>query len=163
MAQTNQFTGVLTDKQKKACQLYMDETSDTYQNKVRSYVKAGYKDTPSAFSSSVIFFSNPKILKYLEQLRQEKQEQESKKGIRDILNADYTLEKAKAHLERCIANGDNTNTTAMLKLLAQVNGLLIDRKEIEQTTHTSANLAPQELEALEAIARANNIRLSKQG
>jgi len=161
MGVCNQFTGVLTEKQKLACKYYMDKTSDTYGNKTKSYLKAGYKETHNSNSAACMMFSKPKVIEHLGELREQEQVIEGKKSIRDILNADYTLEKAKSHLERCIANGDNTNTTAMLKLLAQVNGLLIDRKEIEQTNHNVANITPQELEALEAIARANNIRLSQ--
>ena len=59
---------------------------------------------------------------------------------------------------------DNTNALRALEDLGKTIGAFVDRKEIEQTTREVPNLSPQELEALEAIARANNIRLSqKQG
>jgi len=75
---------------------------------------------------------------------------------------DYLTDQLITMYEQCKGK-DNTNALRALEDLGKTIGAFIDRKEIEQTNHTSANLAPQELEALEAIARANNIRLSKQG
>jgi len=87
----------------------------------------------------------------------------AKEAQRADISRDYYINQLIERYNEYKAS-DHTNALKAFEMVGKVLGLYIDRKEIEQTNHNVANITPQELEALEAIARANNIRLSqKQG
>jgi len=148
----------ISDKQQRFIECYCNPDSDTYCKVTKSYLKAGYSNVSSVDQCASRLLNSAKIKQGIELYKADK---EKKQAVIDTMNREYTLNQIKDHLEHCIATGDNTNRSNMIGLLAKINGMLIDRKEIEQTNHNVANITPQELEALEAIARANNIRLSK--
>jgi len=150
----------LSIKQERFIESYCNPDSDTIGKVTKSYLKAGYSNVSSVDQCASRLFNSAKIKQGIELYKADKSQ---KQAVIDTMNREYTLNQIKDHLEHCIATGDNTNRSSMITLLAKINGMLIDRKEIEQTNHTGTTLAPQELEALEAIARANNIRLSRQG
>jgi hypothetical protein len=153
--------GELTEKQQLFIENYCNPKSSTFGNGTKSYLASGYSCNKSAAISACRLLNSDKIKQAIELWKAKRDKEQAK---RESITDDYALAKLKEHLERCEANSDNTNTTACIRLLLQTRGLLVDRKEIEQTNHNVANITPQELEALEAIARANNIRLSqKQG
>lgn len=146
----------LTLKQEKFIEYYCNQSSDTFGNAYRSYIKAGYSNNPSSAISASQLLNNPKMAKHIADYRAGLKAKEEQKAN---ISRDYYINQL---IERYneYKDSDHTNALKAFEMVGKVLGLYIDRKEIEQTTHTSANLAPQELEALEAIARANNIRLS---
>lgn len=150
----------LTLKQEKFIEYYCNQASDTFGNAFRSYIKAGYSNNPSSAISASQLLNNPKMAKHIASYRAGlKAKEEQKIDItRDYLT-NHLIERYGA-----IKSCDNTNALKSLEMLGKLHGLFIDRKEIEQTNHDVPTMSPQELEAIHALARANNIRLSqKQG
>jgi len=150
----------LTLKQEKFIEYYCNQQSDTFGNAYRSYIKAGYSNNPSSAISASQLLNNPKMAKHIADYRAGLKAKEAQKA--DI-SRDYYINQLIERYNEYKAS-DHTNALKAFEMVGKVLGLYIDRKEIEQTNHNVANITPQELEALEAIARANNIRLSqKQG
>lgn len=122
----------LTERQKQFAKNFADKNSATFGNATKSYISAGYKQGTATASIACQLLHSPNITKYLSVIKQELQEKEQEKTIQEQLSESYTLQHIKDHLERCISAKDNTNTTAVLKILAQYKGLLIDKKEVSQ-------------------------------
>ena len=119
----------MTPKQKRCAYNFCDKNNkETYGNKLKSYVQAGYKDSPAAKQAACTLFNSPYFLHYLNKFEPEQGEIVAKK--REI-QKDYALTTHQELYERAFDDHDNTSCVALLRMYWQAAGLLSERLVID--------------------------------
>jgi len=119
----------MTPKQKRCAYNFCDKNNkETYGNKLKSYVQAGYKDSPAAKQAACTLFNSPYFLHYLNKFEPEQGEIVAKK--REI-QKDYALTTHQELYDRCFDDHDNTSCVALLRMYWQGAGLLSERLVID--------------------------------
>ena len=146
----------MTPKQKRCAYNFCDKNNkETYGNKLKSYVQAGYKDSPAAKQAACTLFNSPYFLHYLNKFEPEQGEIVAKK--REI-QKDYALTTHQELYDRCFDDHDNTSCVALLRMYWQGAGLLSERLVVD--IHDSRRL---DTEFQKEAKRIASIVLETQG
>lgn len=136
-----------TDKQIRCADNFCNPSSDTYGNRLKSYVKAGYKDSRAACVAVSRLFNNPKFLTLIEQYEPKSPQSIVKKAE---ITKEYSLSALQLTFDRAVAAKDITNQVACVRLMMQYNGLLAERIVVD--LNDSRKLEQQYRDAARRIA-----------
>lgn len=118
----------LTIKQRRFIDNFCNPQSETYGQTVKSYIKAGYKDSPSANISASILLNNPKIEKELAKYEPKTAEIVVKK---QEITKDYARNKTQETFERAVKSGDIPSQVACCRLFLQLTGQLENKLVVD--------------------------------
>lgn len=115
-------------KQIRFIELYCDNSSETFGNAAKSYVKAGYKNSSSVRQNVCRLLANDKISKAVSEYRQ-KIDRISIEKVE--ISAEYARQALIETYEQAKSLKDTTNQVACCRLLLQTTGQLSDKMVID--------------------------------
>lgn len=157
-AKTQELIDALRPLQQIFAIAYADRSSETFGNGIKSHIAAGYKKQKTDKAQSALvcqLLENTRVKAAINAILQESNEKQGEKQAITLQWLDDQLQKT---YEDMVKQGDNTNRTAVLRLLGQRVGAYTDKQVTESIT--KPDMDASETEQLQEIARQFNVKLA---
>ena len=145
----------LTQKQQEFIENYANPNSDTFGNGLKSYLKAGYKETPSAQQSSCRLLTSDKVKQALIEYKAKRDRN------REVIEQ-YTIEQYRSELDKALALATKLNqpSAAVSAIVAKGRSCGYDKDHVQTEDKTQPNIDHDTLKDIEAYASKACIKLA---